>query len=176
MCFSSCVDRQPHPGLQTAGASQFLSLTDEEGRHFTREAWKRKKENRLKIILTAPHSRLCGCGSAAVPEIGGISIFDSLQMACFHLIVLTGDGRNTQSNVAPRWDFPKATQISLAHSAEWKRGWLVICYGDQLSLLSSVSSVRTACSCQFPLNKTQITVCKLLKPCSWILFVFKKTR
>lgn len=99
MCFSSCVNRQPHRGLQTASLT--VALADRRGRQtFHTEGVKKDGGGGwgwLKIIPTAPHSSFCGCGSAKVPEMGRVNVFVFPQTACF----LTGDGRNIQSNMVP---------------------------------------------------------------------------
>lgn len=143
------------------GASQLLWLTEEEGRRFTQKAWKggggRKsaKNNPDSSTLKFLWMRFCqGSGNRKGKRIcfPSDSVFSS---PCSH----RGWQKYTKQ-YGPAWHYPKATQIRLVQRAEWKWSWLVIGSGDQLRLFCSV---RTVCSCQFPLNKTQITICKSKK-------------
>lgn len=175
MCFSSFVNRQPLRGLQTA----LLTVPEHRGcsgwqkrkgdvSHERRE----KKGGEGKLAKNNPNSstlkfwmRFCqGSGNWKGKCI------------CFPTDCLFSAWwwQKYTKQYGPVWNYLKATRISLVQSAELKWSWLVIGSGDQLRLLCSV---RAVCSCQFPLNKTQITVWNLKnKPCyrvSWIIFCYK---
>lgn len=161
MCFSSFVNRQPLRGLQTA----LLTVPEHRGcsgwqkrkgdvSHERRE----KKGGEGKLAKNNPNSstlkfwmRFCqGSGNWKGKCICFLT--DCLFSAWWW--------QKYTKQYGPVWNYLKATRISLVQSAELKWSWLVIGSGDQLRLLCSV---RAVCSCQFPSNKTQITVCNLKK-------------
>lgn len=125
MCFSSCVNRQPHRGLQTASLTvpeRCVALADRRGRQtFHTEGVKKGggKSTKNNPNSSAPKflwMRFCqGSGNRKDKYI------------CFPTDFLFSHRwwQKYTKQYGPAWNYPKATQISLVQSAESKWIWLL---------------------------------------------------